>query len=210
MDLKNVRQEYHQKELNLEDLKIDPVEQIQDWFEYAKKKEIPYLNAATLATVNAKGIPTNRIILIKEIENDGITFFTDYTSKKAMDIYQNKNVSLLIFWKELDRQIRVNGQARKIDAIESEKYFYSRPRESQISALASNQSQPISKEELNRRVQELDLKYKDQPVDFPENWGGYKISFDEVEVWQGRPSRLHDRFLYTQEKSFWKITRLSP
>lgn len=215
MDLKKVGQQYERTELKPESLKENPSDLIKEWMELALTAKIPYANAATLATIDSQGFPQARVILIKEIKSNSLVFFTNYNSDKARDIDSHKKVSLNIFWKELDRQIKIVGEAKKIPARESEEYFYSRPRESQISAIASNQSQVVTKEALYAKVKELELKYKDEKVDYPSFWGGFEVEFSAVEFWQGRPNRLHDRFIYkknkdSKEETSWTIDRLAP
>lgn len=210
MDLKDIKLEYIREELNQKDLNNDPSQQLQKWFKEAQFSEISYPNAVTLATVDKNGVPSTRIVLVKEITSNGIIFFTDYGSEKALNIENNNQVSILFFWKELDRQIRVVGEASKISLEESKEYFYSRPRESQISALASNQSSPITKEELVNRVNTIAEEFEGKEVKFPQTWGGYIVSYKSFEFWQGRPNRLHDRFQYKKEASNWNIERLSP
>ncbi len=210
MDLKDIKLEYIREELNISDLNSCPIKQLQLWFKEVKDLEISYPNAASLATVDTNGVPSNRIILIKEVSDQGLIFFTDYDGNKAKNLLSNNNASILLYWKELDRQIRITGKTKKIPLEDSKEYFYSRPKESQISALASKQSSIITKEELYKKVDLLNSKYQNSEVDFPENWGGFIVSYEELEFWQGRPNRLHDRFLYTKEKSNWIISRLSP
>jgi pyridoxamine 5'-phosphate oxidase len=210
MDLKDIKLEYIREELNQKDLNKDPIQQIQKWFKEAQISEISYPNAVTLATVNKHGIPSTRIVLIKEITNDGIIFFTDYTSQKGIDLECNNNVSILFFWKELDRQIRISGLATKLSKEDSKEYFYTRSRDAQISALASNQSSAVSKEELVSRVKSINKEFEGKEIKFPETWGGYIVSYNSFEFWQGRPNRLHDRFQYEQKTENWNIQRLSP
>lgn len=211
MNLNDIRQEYLQEELEIDSLHINPIEQLQKWFNQAATAKIDYVNAANLATVNAEGVPSNRIVLIKEITQNGVVFYTDFRSEKAMNIAQNKNVCINLFWKEFDRQIRMVGTARKLDFETNKKYFQSRPKESQISATASIQSSPVSKENLYKAVDLISSEYQLEDVlPCPENWGGYEIEIKEFEFWQGRPNRLHDRFKYTQNKNEWKIIRLAP
>ena len=210
MDLKDIRLEYTRKELNRELLHQNPIEQITAWFQDARESQIEYLNAATLSTVNEKGFPSGRIVLLKEITEGGAIFFTNYDSDKGKEISLNPKVSLCIFWKELDRQIRLSGTAEKISERESLEYFQTRPRESQISAHASHQSSIVTKEELDQAVEKFQNEFKSQDIPLPKNWGGYRVILSEVEVWQGRPNRLHDRFQYTKSESEWVINRLAP
>jgi pyridoxamine 5'-phosphate oxidase len=210
MDLKDIKLEYNREELNIESISKTPFPQISKWFSQALKAEITYANAATLATISNNNIPSARIVLIKDIKENGITFFTNYESDKAQNISNNNNVTILLFWKELDRQIRITGKAVKVSNEESQKYFSSRPKDSQVSAVASKQSQEVTKIDLYEAVDRINLEYKDKDIICPNNWGGFLISYNEVEIWQGRPNRLHDRFLYRNINNVWKISRLAP
>lgn len=210
MDLKDIKLEYIREELNIEQLSQSPGEQLEKWMQDAIDTEISYPNAVTLSTIDKDGFPNARIVLAKDIQKDGLVFFTDYTSSKALELIKSRKVSVLFFWKELDRQIRIQGEATKVDPEESEEYFLSRPYESQISALASNQSSVINKEELVTRVEKLKEQYPKGNVPYPANWGGYKVSIEKAEFWQGRPNRLHDRFAYNPKDNGHSIERLSP
>lgn len=210
MDLKDIRAEYLQKELNESDMAQNPIDQLNLWFDLALKSEITYPNAANLASVDTKGAPHCRIILIKDIKDKGVTFFTDYSSDKGKQLENNKNVCINIFWKEFDRQVRMNGTISKVSREESVKYFQSRPKDSQISATASSQSAKVSKENLVKEVERLNDQYANESVlPCPETWGGYFVEVNEFEFWQGRPNRLHDRFKYTNPDN-WQIHRVSP
>ncbi len=210
MDLKKVGQQYERQELKRDTLKESPIEQLEEWMQLAITAKIPYANAANLATVDPEGFPKSRIILIKEIKKSSVVFFTNYNSAKAQDISNNNKVSLNIYWKELDRQVRISGHAAKTSLDESREYFYSRPRESQISAIASNQSHEIEKEELYQKVKELEQKYEGKEVEYPDFWGGFNVEIESIEFLQGRPNRLHDRFKYTKNGKSWTIQRLAP
>lgn len=211
MNLEDIKLEYIREELNIEQLEKDPLDQFQKWMNQAIKTEISYPNAVTMTTVSEDNIPSSRIVLTKDISDKGITIYTDYHSDKGRDIEYNKNVSLLYFWKELDRQIRITGKASKTTREESQRYFHSRPKESQISAFISSQSKETTKEELYMRKANALNEFSNKEVPCPEQWGGYLISIEKIEFWQGRPNRLHDRFVYTKEdNSNWKITRLQP
>ena len=210
MNLETMRTEYMNESLNREDLAPTPFDQLEKWMSQVITLDTKYANAISLATVDTSNRPSSRIVLIKEILPEGIIFYTDYTGNKGQDLHTNKYVAATFYWKELDRQVRIKGTAVKIDPEKSEEYFLSRPFESKISALASNQSMPIKKAELERRVEELNETYKNKDVPYPHNWGGYLISFETVEFWQGRPNRLHDRYEYTLDHGKWKIERLAP
>lgn len=211
MDLKKIILEYHQKELSISMLDIDPFKQFNHWMQDALKENISYPNTVTLATVDKHGLPQARIVLIKDLTDEGVIFFTNYDSAKGQDISNNNKVGLNIFWKELDRQIRINGTAKKISPKESEEYFRSRSRESQISAIVSPQSEVINKEKLLKEIERIDKAFpetKDLPM--PKNWGGYLVAPEVFEFWQGRPNRFHDRFKYIKENHNWKIVQLGP
>lgn len=210
MNLEEMRSEYMNESLDRKDLAATPFEQLERWMQQILKLETLYPNAVTLSTVDTMHRPSSRVVLAKEVLPEGVIFYTDYTGAKGVDLQTNKNASLNFFWPELDRQVRVQGLATKIDPEKSEEYFLSRPFESKISAMASNQSSPIAKVELEKRVKELKAMYPDENVPYPHNWGGYIVSFDKVEFWQGRPNRLHDRFEYIKEKNAWKVQRLAP
>jgi pyridoxamine 5'-phosphate oxidase len=208
MDLKNVRAEYQGEHLDTQKLNESPTEQLKAWMDDAK--ELKYPNAAALSTIDKNGFPASRIVLIKEIKDDSLVFYTSYESDKASDLHADNKAGMNIYWKELDRQIRMKGHIEKISTIESKDYFYSRPFESQVAALISPQSKEITIERLQEDFKNGCDKYKDSKVPMPNNWGGYKMKINSFEFWQGRPSRLHDRFVYTQQLSNWKVSRLAP
>lgn len=210
MNLEKMRDEYLSESFTRSDLDPTPYSLLDKWIDQAIKLDIKYPNAAALATVDKNNRPSNRMVLVKETLEEGVIFYTDYTGAKAVDLLTNRNAAVTFYWKELDRQIRIQGTTTKIDPEKSEEYFLSRPFESKISALASNQSSPITKDELDRRVAELKEMHKDGDVPYPHNWGGYLVSLDSIEFWQGRPNRLHDRYLYTKDHGEWKIQRLAP
>lgn len=211
MNLNDIRQEYLQDELTISSLQNEPIKQLNKWFNQALKSEISYVNSASLATVDQNGVPSNRIILIKDITEDGVTFFTDYRSDKAQAIEFNPNVCINIFWKEFDRQVRMVGKAKRISFEENQKYFQSRPKESQISATASIQSAQTTKEDLYHAVELLTSEYQLKDVlPCPQTWGGYEVTLTEFEFWQGRPNRLHDRFKYIKDGDSWIIKRVGP
>lgn len=211
MAMRDVREEYHGRSLNESDLLADPVEQARAWVDEAIAKELPLANAMTLATVSADGRPSNRVVLLKGIEDGGFTFFTHYDSRKGEEIAANPNVSFVMFWPALDRQLIVNGRAEKIPADQSRDYFASRPRGSQLSAAVSPQSRPVTREWLEQEVARLaDSVPEGDTIPMPEQWGGYRILPEEIQFWHGRPSRLHDRFRYVREGNHWTRQRLAP
>lgn len=211
-DLASLRKEYTKAALDAKSVSQDPISQFTKWFEEAVSAKVPEPNAMNLATVNENGRPASRIVLLKGIENHKLVFYTNYQSRKGKELDQNPACSLTFFWPELERQVRIEGVASRIDEKRSEKYFQSRPRGSQIGAWASPQSSVISDRSLlEERVKQIEAKYKgEEALPKPNQWGGYEIDPLMIEFWQGRPSRLHDRILYTKDESGWKINRLAP
>lgn len=211
-DIHAIRKDYASSELVEDVLPDDPILLFSNWFEEAKTPMGFDVNAMTLATVDANGYPTTRIVLLKGIEHGNFIFYTNYLSKKSSDISENPNVSLCFFWGPLERQVRINGLAQKIGKEESKAYFKSRPYESQIGAWASEQSSEInSRDELRNKFEELCKKYPTaDSVPFPDFWGGYEVIPQTIEFWQGRPGRLHDRIQYKLVHERWEWVRLSP
>src|ERR1700744_1675979 len=193
------------------DLDRDPIRQFEKWFAQAIKAQLPEPNAMTLATVDSRGHPSARIVLIKGVDPRGFVFFTNYESRKGREIAKNPRASLLFHWVELERQVRIEGRVEMTSAAESDAYYASRPLESRIGAWASAQSQEIeSRAALEAREREIIAQYGEHPPR-PPHWGGYRVVPDTIEFWQGRPSRLHDRMRYTRDGSgAWRIARLSP
>jgi pyridoxamine 5'-phosphate oxidase len=209
--LHKLRKEYSLNKLSESTVKSDPVKQFETWFKEAVKSEMKEPNAMILATASAENEPSARVVLLKDFSKSGFTFYTNYGSRKGKNLTQNKNAALLFFWHQLERQIRIEGTCKKISRKESEKYFHSRPRSSQIGALASNQSEELnSREELEKRFAELEAKYKGKEIPLPKNWGGFILSPNYFEFWQGRESRLHDRIAFKKNRNGWEIVRLSP
>ena len=206
MDLKSIKLEYIHNELNIKDLSADPMQQFELWMAQVLEAEVTYPNAAHLSTIGEDGYPSSRVILIKDVKKDGFVFFTNYESNKGREIKKCPKACIAFFWKEFDRQIRIIGELEKVDRLDSEKYFFSRPIESQISAISSPQSAVISKEELLDQVE----KTKSQKIKIPDFWGGYILKPKQYEFWQGRPNRLHDRFRYRNANGNWMIERLAP
>lgn len=208
-----IRREYKARSLDEVDLLDDPLQMFLQWFDEAGKSVVLDVNAMTLATVDSNGRPSTRIVLLKGLENGKFIFFTNYESKKGTDIASNRHVSACFFWPELERQVRIDGICEKIDTSASEAYFRSRPYESQIGAWVSAQSQHIqSRKILEDKFMELTNKYPTvESIPFPDFWGGYMISPVLIEFWQGRSSRLHDRFQYTLDSNGnWMNHRVSP
>jgi len=207
--IKSLRTEYQKSELNVNDLTKKPITLFEQWLSEA----IIYsndANAFVLSTVNSNGIPSSRVLLLRDITEKGFSFFTNYSSRKSQEIELNPNVCMNFFWPDMERQVRINGSISRLSAKESDDYFNSRPYESRIGACCSPQSQIIdSREVLVKKIQDLKIKYP-KKVPRPENWGGYNILPNEIEFWQGRASRLHDRFLYSKKGKNWIINRLAP
>jgi pyridoxamine 5'-phosphate oxidase len=189
----------------------DPIKQFQTWFDDAFAAKLPLPDAMTLATATPDGKPSARMVLLKQVDHDGFVFFTNYNSAKARQLDANPYAALVFFWPQLDRQVRIEGSITKTSPEESREYFATRPRESQIGAWASNQSEVIaSRAVLEERTVELEKLYCDRDVDCPEYWGGYRLKPERIEFWKSRIGRLHDRILYQREGDTWTITRLAP
>jgi pyridoxamine 5'-phosphate oxidase len=190
----------------------DPVAQFQRWFDDAVADGLPLPEAMSLSTITAEGKPTARMVLLKKVDAQGFVFFTNYNSAKARELAANPNASLVFFWPQLERQVRVEGVVSKTSAAESREYFASRPRGSQIGAWASPQSEVIpGREVLEQRRAELEDVYRDREIPWPEHWGGYCLKPERIEFWKGRRDRLHDRILYVrQPDESWTIQRLAP
>jgi len=189
----------------------DPIKQFQRWFDEAKAANLPLPEAMTLATATPDGKPSARMVLLKQVDEDGFVFFTNYNSAKAEQLDANPYAALVFYWSRLDRQVRVEGSVITTSEQESRDYFKTRPRESQIGAWASAQSQVIAgRAVLEQRAQELEDLYRDREVDCPEYWGGYRLKPERIEFWKSRVGRLHDRILYERDLTGWAIHRLAP
>lgn len=208
----DIRKDYTLQELNEHEVDPNPVIQFQKWFDQACSIDIPEPNAMTIATVDSEGKPSARMVLLKDYGEQGFVFYTNYNSRKGQELTANPHAAIVFWWAQLERQVRITGSVEKISDRESDEYFYSRPFGSRLGAWTSNQSEIISSREvLEQRLQELQAKYQDSDVPRPSHWGGFRVIPAEIEFWQGRSSRLHDRILYTLcENSSWKIQRLSP
>jgi pyridoxamine 5'-phosphate oxidase len=207
----NLRREWSSRKLDETNVNSNPIGQFSEWMQEAIDADLLDVNAMTLATADKNGVPSARIVLLKSIDKKGLVFFTNYESNKGKDLAENPKASVVFFWKELERQVRVTGTVERILKKESEEYFKSRPYESQISAWASNQSSEVkNRKELEEKFAELKNKYPVNKVPLPDFWGGYRINPDRFEFWQGRPNRLHDRIAYIKERGKWKIVRLAP
>lgn len=211
MSIADLRREYASRALGEAQADADPIRQFTAWFDEAASAQILDVNAMTLATTAADGDPDARIVLLKGFDDDGFVFFTNYQSAKGRDLAAHPRACLLFFWVELERQVRITGSVTKVSRSESEEYFHSRPFESQVGAWASPQSTPVAdRTVLETCYAELSAQYAGQTVPLPEYWGGYRVAPEKVEFWQGRPSRLHDRLLYTRGANGWSRSRLAP
>ncbi|MGO1232635.1 MAG: pyridoxamine 5'-phosphate oxidase [Marinobacter sp.] len=211
MDIGDMRRDFESEGLDREHLNDDPVMQFEIWFEDARKAGILEPNAMSLATTGSDGLPDLRTVLLKYFDDRGFVFYTNYGSRKAREIDENPQAALLFPWIGLNRQLRIQGSVEKVSKAESLRYFSSRPRGSQIGAWVSEQSQVItSRGLLEQKINEMKQKFSSGEVPLPDFWGGYRVVPERIEFWQGRPSRLHDRFEYIREGNAWTIHRLQP
>jgi len=212
LELENLRREYLQGGLELSDLAADPIEQFSRWMQQTIAADLPDPNAMTIATVDASGQPSQRIVLLKHLDPKGFVFYTNLNSRKAQELKQNPKISLHFPWYFLERQVKVCGVAESLSPAEVLKYFVTRPRDSQIGAWASTQSRPISSRALlMQQFESMKNKFAKGEIPLPDFWGGFRVKPHQIEFWQGGAHRLHDRFQYNlQADGAWKIERLEP
>ena len=209
--ISDIRSDYRARVLNESDADPNPITQFDHWFSEAITAEIPDPNGMTLATATADGVPSARIVLLKGFDERGFVFFTNYLSRKGSELAENPHAALVFWWVELQRQVRIVGVVTRIDPAESDAYYASRPLESRLGAWASEQSRAIgSRSVLEERFAELQKEYPDGDIPRPPHWGGFRLAPTEIEFWQGRTSRLHDRLRYTLVEGIWGVERLSP
>ncbi|MCC5647244.1 pyridoxamine 5'-phosphate oxidase [Nostoc sp. CHAB 5824] len=208
----DLRKDYTLEGLSELEVDLNPFIQFKKWFDQALAAQLPEPNAMTIATATPDGKPSARMVLLKDFDERGFAFFTNYNSHKGQELAENPQGALVFWWAELERQVRILGYVEKVSETESDQYFHSRPTNSRLGAWISNQSEVIeSREVLERRLQEFKSKYENGEIPRPPHWGGLRVIPTEIEFWQGRPSRLHDRLLYSRlDNGTWKIERLSP
>lgn len=212
LHISEIRTDYKKATLNKEDVAESPISQFDKWFEEVLQSKIEESNAMTLATATKAGIPSARIVLLKGVDEKGFYFYTNYESRKGTELMENPHAALVFFWKELERQVRIQGLVEKATQEQSDHYFLSRPKASQIGAWSSPQSRPIaSREVLEKNVSLATRRFEKEPLTRPPFWGGYCLKPQIVEFWQGRPGRLHDRIIYTlNAQGNWETQRLAP
>lgn len=211
LNINELRKEYRLKSLDISDLNFNPFVQFSLWFQEAQEAEVVEPNAMVLATASPQGRPSCRTVLLKIINSQGLVFFTNYDSRKGKDLTSNPFACVTFYWRELERQVIIDGRVEKLSQAESESYFLSRPRGSQLGAWASHQDQVVSsREELEQNYQHFEEVYAGNIIPMPPYWGGYCLLAERFEFWQGRPNRLHDRLCYLLKDHAWQMTRLAP
>lgn len=209
--LNSIRRDFSDKPLNEDSIAENPFKQFEVWFEEAVNAQLLDPYAMSISSVSYNGQPSTRIVYLRGITEQGFKFYSNYKSQKGEDLLENNKTALNFFWGELERQIRIEGEVEKLSKEESDTYFASRPRESQIGAWASDQSESIKdRKELEDKVAHFENKYKDMDVPRPPHWGGYIVKPNKIEFWQGRPNRLHDRIVFTKNDDSWETSRVSP
>jgi pyridoxamine 5'-phosphate oxidase len=211
MSIAHIRRDYRLATLTEADVAVDPMLQFHRWFDEALRAQVNEPNAMCLATATPDAYPSARIVLLKGADERGFVFYTDYRSRKGRELSDNPHASLCFFWPELERQVRIAGAVQRVDRAESDAYFQSRPLPSRVGAWTSCQSAVLaSRDDLERELAANVARFGDGPVALPDHWGGYRVVPEEVEFWQGRPSRLHDRFQFRRQAGAWIRQRLSP
>jgi pyridoxamine 5'-phosphate oxidase len=212
MNVADIRREYSRAGLAEGDLAADPVDQFRLWLEQAQAVDPLEFTAMTLATADREGRPSARIVLLKEFDERGFVFYTNYESRKAAELLANPHAALVFYWAVLDRQVRIEGTVEKTSREESEAYFETRPRGSRMGAWASPQSRPVSgRQEIERRLEDVAGRFANGDIPLPDFWGGFRVRHETVEFWQGRPDRLHDRLCYVRRpEGGWRVERLAP
>jgi pyridoxamine 5'-phosphate oxidase len=210
-DIASLRREYMLSTLDEKKVDPNPISQFSEWFQQGADADLPEVNAMTLATVSPEGQPSARVVLLKDFDSRGFVFFTNYLSHKANELQENPRAALVFFWPELQRQVRVEGHVEKVSPQESDEYFASRPRDSQIGAIMSEQSQVVpDREYIDQLFECVQQRLENTTPSRPETWGGYRLIPNKLEFWQGRLNRLNDRILYSLEENQWEIYRLAP
>jgi pyridoxamine 5'-phosphate oxidase len=211
LSIADLRREYARARLDEKDVSRDPIDEFARWFAEAQAAAVEEPNAMTLATATPDGRPSARVVLLKGFDERGFVFFTDYRSRKGEELEANPHAALAFYWAEVERQVRIEGTVTRTSLEESELYYRTRPLGSRLGAWASHQSRPIgSREDLEAGLREVERRFSGPDVPLPPHWGGYRVTPESFEFWQGRESRLHDRMRYTREEDGWKIERLSP
>ncbi|HEX6981774.1 MAG TPA: pyridoxamine 5'-phosphate oxidase [Balneolaceae bacterium] len=210
-EVAQMRRDYAREKLTESSVEDNPINQFMVWFEQAASVDLLDPNAMTLSTVSSEGIPSSRIVLLKGVDERGFRFYTNYDSQKAQELDGNPHAALCFYWAPLERQVRIEGEVEKLSRDESEAYFGQRPRMSQLGAWASEQSSKVgSREELDKRFDEVKQRFENQEVSLPDFWGGYLLKPRKIEFWQGRKDRMHDRICYEKKDDGWEMFRLSP